>query len=443
MASFFLELKSTCKSYKFLILILILFLFQLVFIQQALHESKGAESQRIADLKAGISANESIVDMVETWWRVGAISASCEEYEKSLEYFHYRVLLARRIYESYMSRDWVEYHRSRAEDRLLSWDHLYQNVSPSPQQFFGGDWEKITEELDYPSFSVHSAVTGPFPPDEVLTYMTSARYSLAMAKTDLLPTGAHDTSPWAFTFNFLRRGLPNILGIVVLLLSVNMLHRDKSSGVIKVSLSAPLSRTRYLLRKLSLSFFASSSVIVLPQILSILILGIRQGFQGLRYPVLLDKNVLSSFTVFKDMVINIWFRDAGLSKIPVLADVSRLELYEFIPLWQFFGLAAVQILLFILFCTALGLLISILVKNEVIAHIVAAGIFVLGTSLGKIAPVLSTTAWDLFSKADVVPLLEGSHASTYLSSLLTLSIATILLFIVGAVIFKKQDIACN
>lgn len=198
-----------------------------------------------------------------------------------------------------------------------------------------------------------------------------------------------------------------------------------------------------MLRKLSLSFFASSSVIVLPQILSILILGIRHGFRGLNYPVLLDKNVLSSFTVFKDMGINIGFYDTGLSKIPVLADVSRLELYDFIPLWQFFGLAAVQILLFILFCTALGLLISILVKNEVIAHLVAAGIFVLGSAFGNIIPNLSTTAWDLFSKADVVPLLEGSLASTYLSSLLTLSIATILLFIVGAVIFKKQDIACN
>jgi ABC-type transport system involved in multi-copper enzyme maturation permease subunit len=267
--------------------------------------------------------------------------------------------------------------------------------------------------------------------------------SLDLAETSLPPTGAHDTSPWAYLFNFLRSGFPRILGAIVLLMTVNILHRDKNFGTVKTTLSAPPSRGRYLFRKLTLGFAAGISVTVLPQVPAFLILGIKHGFRGLGYPVLVDRYVLSNFTVFPANTHFTGFLDANLSKIPNSIDIARLEFFDFIPLWQFLGLAAVQILFFILFCTALAMLISVLVKNEVIAHLVAAGIFAVGSALGKIVPALSTTAWDLFSMADVVPLLEGSLASSYPSSLLTLALASILLVTAGAVIFRRQDIISN
>ena len=445
MASFFLELKSLCKSYKFLLLIMILLLLQLVFIQQAISENKRDERIRLDERKEIIRLNRLIIDSFERDWERGLLNITPEQYEAALKYYQYRVKLAEELYDFYIRQDWLAYNRQTAITALLVWEHSLQNYSPQPQEYFGEDWDQIKSKFQVPVFDVHPGAVHHFSyrNDQAPPFMLDFISSLDLAETSLPPTGAHDTSPWAYLLNFLRSGFPRILGAIVLLMTVNILHRDKNFGTVKTTLSAPPSRGRYLFRKLTLGFAAGISVTVLPQVPAFLILGIKHGFRGLGYPVLVDRYVLSNFTVFPANTHFTGFLDANLSKIPNSIDIARLEFFDFIPLWQFLGLAAVQILFFILFCTALAMLISVLVKNEVIAHLVAAGIFAVGSALGKIVPALSTTAWDLFSKADVVPLLEGSLASSYPSSLLTLALASILLVTAGAVIFRRQDIISN
>jgi len=415
----------------------------MIFIQQAMEESKSIETLTLSSFQSDMRYFEANLNSFERNWQHGALSITPEEYEAALEYYNYNVLLREKMRESYCARDWSAYNSMEASWRLLSWEHEVRNINPSPQQYFGENWNEIKAKLNYPEFEVAHELSRTFIADDFASIIVNFLHYLELASTNLPPAGSHSTSPWAFLLNFLRGGLPQILGAIVLLMSVNILHRDKNSGAIKPYIASPNSRTCFLLRKLSLGFGASLIVLLLPQLLSILFLGIKHGFQGLGYPVLLDRYVLSNFNVFPGHVIKEGFLETGLSQVQMPYGISRLEYADFIPLWQFLSLTAVQVLLFILFCTVLALLISILVKNEVIAHLVAAGIFVLGSALGNIVPKLSTTAWDLFSKADVVPLLEGNLASTYFSSLLTLSIATILLFIVGAVIFRKQDIVSN
>jgi len=441
MESFFLELKNLCKSYKVLVLILILFLFQLVFIQQALEEGKKADSAALAQVKGNIAGQKATLDLYDLYREKDVLHVAPEHYESAREYYQYLVELRETAVEAFTVKDWSLYHRLDAEWRFLYWDHLH-NISPTPQEYFGGDWTRVKEILEYREFDLNpGALLGrAFIANEIAPILFNATLYLDLAKTGLPPTGPHDTSPWAFLFNFLRSGLPSILGAIVLLMTVNILHRDMNSGAIKTTLSAPKSRTRYLLRKLSLGFSASLGVTLLPQLLTFLILGLKHGFRGLSYPVLLDKYILSHLTPFPDRTISIGFYDVELSKIPRMFDIARLEFFDTVPLWQFLGLAAVQVLLFIFFCTVLGLLISIVIKNEVIAHLAAAVIFVAGGAFGSIFSKLSNTPLDLFAKADVVPLLEGSLASTYLSSLLALAIASILLFHAGASIFGKQDV---
>lgn len=118
------------------------------------------------------------------------------------------------------------------------------------------------------------------------------------------------------------------------------------------------------------------------------------------------------------------FFQVGLSQyITCLTGDFALDRQVFILLWQFLGFTFISLAFFVFFCSVLGILISILIKNEIVAQVVAVGILGLGASVGRIWPNLRTTVWDLFPKANIIPLLEGNHCSTYWQSLAALGIA--------------------
>ncbi|NLY31542.1 MAG: ABC transporter permease subunit [Firmicutes bacterium] len=234
--------------------------------------------------------------------------------------------------------------------------------------------------------------------------------------------------------------------MIVLLISVNLIHRDRVSGSIKTTLQMPRTRRKYLLKKIGVSFTAGTLIILLPLLLAFILLGISQGFAGIDTPVLLTKNYLN-LILPSDEIYEL--RDfptisaIGLSRYTVswLSGRNLLESMEFIPLWQFLILAVILLALYILFCTVVAQFISVVIKNEILAQIVALGIFILGNSFGRIFPKLKTSPLDLFAMADVIPILEGSHCSTYLASILALALATVLLFVLSDRIFQRQDIS--
>ena len=454
MISFWLELKSVCKSYKFLTLIIILLAFQLVFITQFQNEAVTAEAETIASNNGRIGFHEDYLGYYESeyrravestpWWFTGDDIAV---FPKWIAFTQYQLDLSQRSAAAYLNKDWSTYVRLRAEESLLIW--MYQCRGPiTPEQFFGEDWEKFKPLVELPGLAVEHYFQ--FVDFEPQWDIWEATYYLHLVKEDLPPAGPTDTSPWAFTFNFMHRGLPSILGLIVLLMTVNLLHRDRKSGAVKFALVVPRRRSYYLLRKTALGFISSIVIVLMSQLLIFLALGLKHGFRGMNYPVLVDNGFMNlSFTPGQLSAVKTFYNytDFGFSRFPsahsvrlVLETIERLDV---IKAWQFFGIAFVLLAMFILFCSVVGIFISILVKNEILAQVVAVGVFALGTAFGRVFPSLKTTVWDLFSKADVIPLLEGSHYSTYLGSLTVLAIATILLLVIGGLIFRKQNIVSN
>ncbi len=122
------------------------------------------------------------------------------------------------------------------------------------------------------------------------------------------------------------------------------------------------------MRKISLGFAISSFIVVIPQLLTFFILGIKSGFKGIDTPVLLTKNFLS-LTLSANEIFELrdypWFSGLGLSKYAVswLSGRNLMESMEFVPLWQFLLLAVIMLTLFTLFCSVLALLISVVCKN--------------------------------------------------------------------------------
>src|SRR5690606_20333225 len=89
-------------------------------------------------------------------------------------------------------------------------------------------------------------------------------YYSYLADKDLRPIGPWDTTPWGFLFNSLRKLVPKVLGFIVLIISVNRLHKDRKDGSIKTSLQKPKKRTHYLMRKTALGFVSSCLIILIP-----------------------------------------------------------------------------------------------------------------------------------------------------------------------------------
>jgi len=462
MKSFWLELKSICKSFKFIAFIIVLLAFQIMLITQFQSEAALVEIGELRGNERYSSENNSwVIFWEKEYEELGLHGESFwnftfEIIEYDLKWYQYEKKLAHNISEAYANDDWATYNRYMAEKRLvdlnLYWmimDNNNRYIPPviTAEEYFDEAWSFYKTLVDTPEFYRPPIWAGErikiaLPPPRALL---SAAYHLHLLKVDLPPMGPHDISPWGFLFNFMRRGLPNILGLLVLLMTVNLLHRDKKSGSIKTALQLPKSRSYYLLRKLALGYLSSLFVILIPHLLMFVGLGIKNGFRGLRFPVIID-NGFFNWSVAEDHLIyaleNTPFYQFGLSQyqLPWNVYLSGLERLDIIALWQFLSLAFISLALFILFCSVLGILISIVVKNEVLAQGIAVGVFALGTAFGSIFPRLNTSSWDFFAKADIIPLLEGSHYSTYLSSLVTISIATILLFGLSAIVFRKQDI---
>ncbi|MGI6362299.1 MAG: hypothetical protein ACOX21_00665 [Bacillota bacterium] len=468
MNAFLLELKSISKNFRFVALMFILLCLLAMVFSSAVSEQP-VQHQRT--LRANNRYEFSNREWVEFWqghYRyleehgVPRSIYSPETITYDLKWYSYEYQLAQEISAAYEAKDWVKYNQGLAKKTLLSWK-LYsiwlsgmsnENIERlnldkyriTPEEYYGEDWANYSKVLEIPDLDKlpwYYNRRMSFSQDRTVFNTT---FYLYMAEKNRPPTGSWDTSPWAFTFNFLRRGLPKILGIIVLLISVNLIHRDRGSGSIKTTLQMPKNRRGYLLRKIGLSFTASTLIILLPLLLTFILLGIRHGFAGFDTPVLLTKNFLNLFLT-SDEIYEL--RDfptisaIGLSRYTVswLSGRNLLESMEFIPLWQFLILAAILLALFILFCTAIAQLISIVFKNEIFAQVIALCTFVLGDSFSRIFPKLKTSPLDLFAMADVIPILEGSHCSTYLASILALALATVLLFVLSDRIFQRQDIS--
>jgi len=269
-----------------------------------------------------------------------------------------------------------------------------------------------------------------------------------LAEKNLPPIGPRDTTPWGFLRNSWRQLLPKVLGIIALLFSVNRIHQDRRYGTIKTRLQQPKKRIFYLTRKTALSFTASCLIVFIPFVLMFTFLGVGQGYAGANLPVLYSNERL--FQLFRSD--EDYFERQAEAKVYCIGPDQvaepwggRFEVFyisgvEYIALWKLLLLSALLIALFILFCTVLALLISVVVKKEVLAQIIAIVVFLFGSSFGYIFPKHSTSAIDLFSKADAVRIVEGSSwSATFLNSIVTLLIATILLFAICAFVFRRQD----
>lgn len=454
MRAFWLEYKSLCKSFKFLALLLILCSYQLLIFVQSNQTIVSAENQEAL-------THLSYVRKCDNWlryWQNQSENQATSRYsaamiQANLKWYTEETALATALSESFQAKDWYNYTLHQSKKGVLNWEirgalsdpkNPYTTVL-TPQQYFGARWSRFQERVQPFVFKAlpYAVMEGrSLPSVESGALLTD--YYFQLHENGLTPAGLGGQSPWEFLFNFLRQGLPNALAILTMFMAVSLLAQEKKHGAIKTGLQSPRSRLRYLLRKAALGSVSSISLVAIPQIFTFFILGFVNGFGGVNFPVLLNNNVFQ-WTVSQDYAYLVrWSYPGavGLSQyIRGAYGSGALTNTSYVPLWQFLSLVVLGLTCFIVFCTVLGLLLSVIFKNETVAQVATAAVLGLGLSAGRFWPHFKATTWDLFSKAKIISLLEGGQFSTYLSSIVALAVVSIVVFFIAALLFRKQDVA--
>ncbi|MGI6362301.1 MAG: ABC transporter permease subunit [Bacillota bacterium] len=241
MKAFWLELKSVCRNFRFLALIfLLLCLLVMIYAQFKLEQVTEYEST-LRSLNREVQGRK---EWVEYWER-----------RQRYYYTHGEPLDNYDIYT--------------VESSLESSIGTYEEALNRRNAYKDKNWREYNLAMSEKTFSPY--------------------YSY-LAEKNLPPIGPWDTTPWGFLFNSLRKLLPKVLGLIVLLISVNRLHQDRKFGTIKTNLSQPKMRLTYLARKTALSFVASCLIVFIPLMLMFGILGVGQGYVGACLPVLYAKD---------------------------------------------------------------------------------------------------------------------------------------------------------
>ena len=224
--------------------------YQAMIIAQFHQEEARAHAQTIRSNDRYLSENTS---WVKYWGRRHAYylehgelmtpNYTWQTIQDDLAWYQYERDIAQGIAQAYLSRDWAAYNRNLAKRRLLEWNlfELTMGDMVTTQEFFGEDWEKYADLVDVSRFQVrpyHFArrlMAAPLSQQTVL----SAAYHLKLLEEGLPPESSHSTSPWGFTFNFLRRGLPNVLAPVVLLMTVTCCTGIRNPAISRLPCKIP------------------------------------------------------------------------------------------------------------------------------------------------------------------------------------------------------------
>lgn len=201
MKAFLLELKSTCRNFRFLaLIILLLCLLVMIYAQFKLEQVTEYEST-LRSLNREVQGRK---EWVEYWER-----------RQRYYYTHGEPLDNYDIYT--------------VESSLESSIGTYEEALNRRNAYKDKNWREYNLAMSEKTFSPY--------------------YSY-LAEKNLPPIGPWDTTPWGFLFNSLRKLLPKVLSLIVLLISVNRLHQDRKFGTIKTNLSQPKMRLTYLAKKL-------------------------------------------------------------------------------------------------------------------------------------------------------------------------------------------------
>ena len=340
--------------------------------------------------------------------------------------------------------------------RLVSFGRLID--SKAAVQRFGGlreesfrirsmkIWNEVSNGVDYEE--VDFELGNPFALRGYSdTFLADAQYNHILYRDNLHPIGIYHMDSMTFLYHYFNQIIPMLIGFIILILVFDSINEEWSNGSLKLILTQPFSRNKYLISKIIIGTLQGLFIILIPAIIISTGYGIVNGFENYNYPVLHIKKGLQSFKPLP----NYLERDMGISGyneyfgISIFSHVVDLPLgfskkLSFIPLYKFLLMALLLLIFATIFYVVLNIFISSITKNKIIGFSASGLITLIGTTVSQKWTIGDRYNLSPFTMNNPVMILNGTYNATALMALTVLTVAIILIYLTNLMYFQRKDL---
>jgi ABC-type transport system involved in multi-copper enzyme maturation permease subunit len=321
--------------------------------------------------------------------------------------------------------------------------------------------ERFTNAFGHPS--------KPYGIDMGELYAGNSMFYGDLVQRDIPPLYDNDMKPFNFMYQIFQKALPLYFFIISLLVIMKALSGEAESGSLTFTLTKPLSRTRLFFAKYIAATAACLIVILLPILASAVILGIVNGVDSPRYPVLAQSNAYTSTLplsndqlrleqIYSQMPTAPETISSAFSTLAGRFGISSFDFYgiggvfpgsggmadeplEFISIAKFLlGTVPLWIASAILFVSIIFIL-ALLLRKSLLVFVVAVPLAAVNLIFGLPAENLSRP-FDLnpFLAANAGQILSGTGSVTALHALMVSLVIAVFCTCVSAFLFKRLEI---
>lgn len=329
--------------------------------------------------------------------------------------------------------------------------------------------DKLDEDLSEIPTELSSTFSMAFRSDaeNVSYYSAQAAFYQSLEESGITPVlSLHEMTGFHFLYRFMTTLFPIVVLIITFLLLSDAMSSEKDSGSYKFLLLQPVSRAKIIAVKIAAGMLYAAGVILTAVLCTFLITGCINGFGSPEYPVLTAPDGYTSFSAApssynKDLSymeyggiyqsLNMQ-RDTGCSSFELHGNGLHLGISPYssqgtfrltapseklilTPIWLFLLSALPPLLFFFLLASSAAVCISAFSYNGVLSLIACA---IAGICLIP----LSKLSFSPFQTADCGLLAAGLGGQTVLSSILIALAASLILYLLTALCFKRKDIFC-
>ncbi|WP_350344563.1 ABC transporter permease subunit [Proteinivorax tanatarense] len=345
---------------------------------------------------------------------------------------------------AYVAENYNEYTRLYSFAELLMSRYSHPREDDPRSEWWDQEikkvWDEVSGGLAYEEIELYNSTNS----SSLYGFLINGQLYHHLHINDIEPIGRYHMDSMTFLYHYFREILPILLVFVVVILVFDSINDQWKSGNLKLILTQPFSRKKYLLSKLTTSILHVLFVLLIPALVISLFLGLSDGFENFKYPVTYLEGGFTS----ADPLPNYLERDAermgnyqalGISGYSIIrGDIS--ERLTLMPLYQFLLLALALLVLCTVFYVALNILISSVTKNKIIGFSAAAVISIIGIAVSQRWIVDEKLNLSPFTMNNPVNILNGNYNTTPLLAIIVLVTATAMLILGNIWYFKKKDL---
>ncbi|BCN28871.1 ABC transporter permease subunit [Anaeromicropila herbilytica] len=399
--------------------------------------------------------NYSIGDIFITEAKISKYNAddlhSKEHYIKTKYVYELLKKVGKQVKEAEKRNDRKEYNRAVTFGYLLLSKEAAQKEGSLRELSFRNSiepiWNIVSEDVEYDSVNTEYANSYA---NRKMYFETllSAKYYYALYQHNLKDSNEYQIDSLSFCYHYLNKIMPILLAVLVLIIMFDSVNEEHSKGSLKLVLTQPFSRIKYMISKIIVGFLHTVFVIVIPIIPIVSIMGLGDSFNNYNYPVLYLRHSFNSlFSIHNHLEYDI--KHFGYNKYFGFSSASFYSKGEeggvsnqitIMPLYQFLLLSFLILIFIILFYVVLNTLISCIFKSKIISFAVSGLITIVGMVLSN--PFISSDNYNLspFSMNNPVRILSGTYNVTALTAIAVLSICSVILFVVNVIYFRKKNL---